>query len=188
MWALIEKNKISGIFTNPKSLIINDVKYPASIFNDWSESDLKDLGIYTIIEDAKNFADPFYYVNTNQEFTFKNNKVTASFGKATPKDLDDSEQNGFATPGLKSICREKIKSAAYSLLKSSDWYVIRKAEAGIEIPEAWETYRSAVRAKANEMDSLINDVKDVPSLQALYVYDPKTQTRPLGEWPESPDV
>ena len=188
MWALIENNKISGIFKNPKSLTINDVKYPASIFTDWQEDELKVLGIYPVIEDISNWKDPFYYTNTNQSFVYKSKKVTASFGTATPKDLDDVVVDGVKNQGLKSLCKDDLKAQAYSLLSGSDWYVVRKAEADIAIPEAWANYRSAVRTKAGEMEVLIDDADDVEALQSLYIYDPETQTRPLGEWPESPDV
>jgi hypothetical protein len=188
MWALVEKGKISAIFKNPKSLVINDVKYPASIFSDWQSDELQALGLYEVIEDVSNFKDPFYYINTDQEFVYKNKKVTASFGSATPKNLDDTNNSGETTPGLKSICKETIKSQAYSLLSGSDWYVIRKAEADIAIPEAWVNYRAAVRTKAGEMEALIDNAADVEVLQSLYIYNPETETRPLGEWPESPDV
>ena len=188
MWALIEKGKISAIFKNPKSLVINDVKYPSSIFSDWQSDELQALGLYEVIEDVSNFKDPFYYRNTDQEFVYKNKKVTASFGSATPKELDDIESGDTKIPGLKSVCKESVRSQAYSLLSESDWYVVRKAEADIAIPEAWANYRAAVRTKAGEMEVLIDNADDVEALQSLYIYNEETKTRPLGEWPESPDV
>ena len=40
MYALVENNEVKQIITNPKPLIIGDVRYPAKIFELWSESEL----------------------------------------------------------------------------------------------------------------------------------------------------
>mgnify|MGYP003337529545 FL=1 len=44
------------------------------------------------------------------------------------------------------------------------------------------THRTAVRTKANEMCTAIDDAADVDALAALYVYDDDGD-RPLGEFP-----
>jgi hypothetical protein len=64
--------------------------------------------------------------------------------------------------------------------------VVRNQEAGTAIPSDWSTFRTNVRSTASTMKGLIDGVSDVDGLEALYVYDPETGTRPLGEWPTAP--
>ena len=57
MYALVEDNEVKQIITNPKAMIIGDVRYPAKIFQLWSESELNAIGIYEVITDSTNFKD-----------------------------------------------------------------------------------------------------------------------------------
>lgn len=176
MWALVENNEISKVFNNPKAITIGDVNYPSNIFSVWSSDDLEGIGIYDVVIDNTNYKNPEYYINTDQSFTFADDTVTASYGTATARDLDT----------LKTNHKKIIDDQAYSLLQSNDWLVIRNQEAGTAIPSDWSTFRTNVRSTAATMKGLIDDVSDVPSLEALYVYSGNPATRPLGEWPTAP--
>ena len=90
MWALVENNEVSKVYTRPKAITIGDVSYPQNIFMLWSSEELEAIGIYSVVVDNSNFKNPSYYINTNQSFNFANDVVTASYGTATPKQLDDS--------------------------------------------------------------------------------------------------
>ena len=89
MYAIVEDNEIKKIITNPKPMIIDDVQYPAKIFQLWSKSELNNIGIYEVITDSTNKKDEAYYINTNEEYNFADNQVTRSWGTATPKRLND---------------------------------------------------------------------------------------------------
>ena len=171
MWALVEDNNVTQVFTRPKALTIGENQYQANIFNLWSTSELEALGIYEVVVDNTNLKDKEYYINTNQTFTFAEDTVTASYGTATAKDLDD----------LKTLHKEKINAHAGSLLAQYDWYTLRAADGGTAVPSNVATYRAAVRTTANDMCTKIDAVADVDALAALYVYS--TDSRPLGEWP-----
>ena len=171
MWALVEDNNVTQVFTRPKALIIGENQYQANIFNLWSTSELEALGIYEVVVDNTNLKDKEYYINTNQTFTFAEDTVTASYGTATARDLDD----------LKTVHKEKINAHAGSLLAQYDWYTLRAADGGTAVPSNVATYRAAVRTTANDMCTKIDAVADVDALAALYVYS--TDSRPLGEWP-----
>jgi len=188
MWAYIQNNQVTQVYTRPKSLTIGDVNYPANIFMLWSSDDLKAIGIYEIVLDNSNYKDPEYYINTNQSFVYSNGVVTASFGTATPKALDDSTDpdTGNVTKGLKSTHKDIINSQAYGLLQPNDWYVVRNADDGTAIPVEWSTYRANVRTTAADMVSKIDSVTTVDQLAALYVYSGEPPVRPLGEWPTPP--
>ena len=83
MWALVESNNVTQVYTRPKGLTIGDVNYPSNIFMLWSSSELEAIGIYEIVIDDSNFKDQEYYINTNQTFAFASGTVTATYGTAT---------------------------------------------------------------------------------------------------------
>ena len=199
MWALVESGSISKIFTRPTQLTIGDIKYPRNIFEIWSESELKSIGIYTIVIDNTNLKDSKYYINTNQSFNFASDTVTASYGTATAKPLDDvlftaqDETDGLGTEGeikqygLKPQHKAVINSQAGGILSDTDWMVIREADGGTAMPSNIKTWRASVRTKANSMCTQIDDATDVFALGTLYVYNNATPpVRPLGEFSTQP--
>ena len=190
MWALVENNEVSKVYTRPKAITIGDVSYPQNIMSSWSSSELEAIGIYEVIIDNSNYKNPEYYINTNQSFDFSNDKVTATYGTATAKELDDTTNpdTGNVTHGLKYNHKQTIKNQAYSLLQPNDWYVVREQEAGTEIPADWTTFRSGVRSTAADMQSKIDACTTVDELAALYIYnDAEPPVRPLGEFPTPPE-
>ena len=190
MWALVENNQVTQVYTRPKALTIGDVNYPQNIFMLWSSDELEAIGIYEVVVDNDNFKNPAYYINTNQSFDFANDVVTASYGEPTPKELDDTTDpdTGDVTHGLKWNHDQVIINQAYGLLQPNDWYVVRESEAGTAIPADWSTFRSGVRSTAADMQGKIDACTTVDELAALYEYNDATPpVRPLGEWPQSPD-
>ena len=201
MYALVEDNQITKIITNPKSIVIGDVRYPAKIFQLWSKSELNNIGIYEVITDLTNKKDEAYYINTNEEYNFADNQVTRSWGTATPKRLEDEDAvdevgenildddgNQVINYGLKTEKKRIIKQQASGLLAPTDWYVIKSSEvADYSVPTNVTTFRTNVRAKSNEMETQIDACTNVDELKALYEYtrqEDGTQTRPLAEFPE----
>jgi hypothetical protein len=189
MWARVESNTIVEILTRPKALTIGDTNYPSNIFELWDAGALRALGIFPVVQDNTNFKDKEYYINTNQTFTFADNKVTASYGTATAKSLDDSGSGENLVKGLKTLKKEVINNQAGGILTPTDWMVIRAAEGGTSVPSSITTKRAAVRTKANSMCAQIDGAANVDALAALYVYtntgteENPVFTRPLGELP-----
>jgi len=172
MYSLIENNEIKETFSNIRGLKINDIQYPRNIFTAWSEAERNAIGVYTIVQDDSNYKDGSLYTNTEVSYTFADGKVTASYGAATPKELND----------VKSQKKVAIKSQASELLTPLDWHVIKATEVeSYSVPEAITTYRADVRSTSNTMETAIDNAVDVDALAALYVYT--DGTRPLGEFP-----
>ena len=193
MWALVENNQVSKVYTRPKAITIGDVSYPQNIFMLWSSDELEAIGIYEVVVDDSNFKNPSYYINTDQSFDFANDVVTASYGTATAKALDDHTHTDPDTGeetlvhGLKWNHNQVIINQAYGLLQPNDWYVVIEQEAGTPIPADWSTFRTDVRSTAADMQSKIDACTTVDELAALYVYnDAEPPVRPLGEWPTPP--
>ena len=201
MYALVEDNEVKKIITKPKPMIIDDVQYPAKIFQLWSEAELNAIGIYKVVTDSSNKKDEQYYINTNEQYNYTDDEVTRSWGTATPKSLDDEDavdENGenildedgnqVINYGLKTEKKRIVKAQASGLLATTDWYVVKANEVeGYTVPENITTFRSDVRAKSNEMENQIDACTNVDELKALYEYtrqEDGTTTRPLAEFPK----
>ena len=204
MYAIVENNEVKKIITNPKSIVIGDVRYPAKIFQLWSASELNAIGIYEVITDSSNFKDEAYYNNTNEEYNFVDNQATRSWGTATPKRLNDEnavdedgenildeDGNQVINYGLKTEKKRIVKQQASGLLEKTDWHNHKALDDDTyTIPENIKTYRANVRAKSNEMENQIDACTNVDELKTLYEYvntgteeDPVIE-RPLAEFPE----
>ncbi len=197
MYALVEDNNITQFINQPKSIVVGDVRYPAKIFQLWSQSEKQAIGLYEVVVDKTNYKDPEYYNNTNSSYTFADGQVTESWGTATAKDLNDkngTDEDGneldpvVIIKGLKSQKKDIVKQQASGLLSPTDWYVIKATEVeDYSVPSNITTFRSDVRAKSNEMETMIDNCTTVDELKALYEYTEQedgTTTRPLPEFPE----
>ena len=204
MWGLVESGSITKIINNPKAMVIGDVQYSRNIFSSrWTKAEREAIGIYEVEFDNTNKKDEQWYVNTNQSFAFAGGKITASYGSATAKAHADTlytaqdESDGKGTEGevkaegLKTKLIRKVKAQAAGILQDTDWYIVRKADAGTAVPSAITNHRAAVRTKAAEMETAITNASDTPALETLYAYvntadegDPPVMERPLGEFPE----
>ena len=205
MYAIITDGSISKYVNHPKSLVIGDVQYPARIFSAWTASELAAIGIIEVTFDDSNKKDEQWYINTNQTYTYDASAgtVTATYGTATAKAHADTlwtsqdktdgkipegkDVGDVAVKGLKTILIENIKAQAAGILQDTDWYIVRKADAGTAVPSSITTHRAAVRTKAAEMETAITNASDTPALETLYTYTEQedgSNTRPLGELPE----
>ena len=197
MYALVEDNNITQFINQPKSIVVGDVRYPAKIFQLWSQSEKQAIGLYEVVVDKTNYKDPEYYNNTNSFYTFADGQVTESWGTATAKDLNDkngTDEDGneldpvVIIKGLKSQKKDIVKQQASGLLSPTDWYVIKATEVeDYSVPSNITIFRSDVRAKSNEMETMIDNCTTVDELKALYEYTEQedgTTTRPLPEFPE----
>ena len=202
MYALVEDSSITKLITNPKTMVIGDVRYPAKIFQLWSQSELNAIGIYEVTTDSTNFKDEKWYINTNESYAYSSGTVTRSWGTATPKahadslwtqkDLDDGdlpddkEVGDVKVEGLKTVLIRTLKQQVAGELSNTDWYITRNAEKTTAIPSNISTHRDAVRTKQAEMETAITNASNTPALETLYTYteqDDGSVTRPLGELP-----
>ena len=192
MYAKVENNQVVKVNSRLASF---SKAAPA-----WDAAQRAANGIYEVEYNTANLKDTRFYINGAESFTFANDKVIASYAPAIGKSLVDinavdednqplldDEGNQVVTPGLKTIEKKQIKAQAAGLLQSTDWYVVRKAEAGTEIPAEVTAYRTAVRAKSNEMEVAIDGAASVEALEALFTYTKganDVSSRPLGEFPK----
>ena len=201
MYAIITDGSISKYVNHPRPLVIGDVQYPARIFSAWTASELAAIGIIEVTFDNSNKKEDRWYNNTNQSYTYDASAgtVTAAYGTATAKAHADTlytaqdETDGKGTEGqvakrgLKYNLIKTIKQQAAGILQDTDWYIVRKADAGTAVPSSITNHRAAVRTKAAEMETAITNANDTPALETLYTYTEQEDgsvTRPLGELPK----
>ena len=205
MYALVESGSITKIFTHPKGFTLNENKYPQDIFYKWSKAEKEAIGIYEVETDSTNHKDEKWYINTNESFAFADGKVTRSWGTATAKAHADTlwtsqdktdgkipegkDVGDVAVEGLKTQLIRTVKQQAAGILEDTDWYIVRKADAGTAVPSSITTHRAAVRTKCAEMETAITNASDTPALETLYTYvntgteKNPVYERPLGELP-----
>jgi len=174
MWAIVKDNEITETFSNLKGLVIDNIQYSRNIFSfRWSEAERNAIGVYTIVRDNSNKKDDSLYTNTEVSYAFADGKVTASYGTANPKELED----------VKSQKKALIRQQASAILTATDWYVVKATEVeSYSVPEAVTTYRADARTASNDMESKIDACSTVDELAALYVYT--DGSRPLGDFPD----
>jgi hypothetical protein len=84
------------------------------------------------------------------------------YDKATESMVDTTEQ--VVTKGLKSNFIAQIKQTAGSLLQTTDWYVIRKAERNVDIPAEIALKRTQIVTEANRLET---DIQASTTVEAL---------------------
>ena len=133
---------------------IDGTSYPANWLRLTSIEEKNAINITEVEDQTTQYDDRFYW------------------GVDNPKQLDDitvtpEEGEPYVQHGLKHNWIAQVKDTAGKLLAQTDWMVIRKAERDVAIPEDTVTYRAAVVAEANRLETAINACSDVPALIAV---------------------
>jgi len=198
MYALIEGGVIAKTFNNPRRLVVNNIRYSTKIYSLWSKEEKEAIGLYEVVYDNSNKRDEDWYINTNETLSFADGVVTASYGSATARLLEDrnevdeddnplldSDGNQVVTKGLKTIKKEMIDRQCAGLLQDSDWRVIKAKETGTTMDAGWKSWRASVRTKCNSMQDQIDGASDVDALATLFTHTitDGVTSRPLGEFP-----
>ena len=154
---------------------IDGTSYPANWLRLTSIEEKNAVGITEVEDTQVHFDDRFYWgvdnpklLNDREESDEQGNplyvKVLGTVD-GLPAMVDSSER--LVTKGLKSQWIAQVKDTAGKLLAQTDWMVIRKAERDVAIPADTVTYRAAVVAEANRLETAINACSDVPALIAV---------------------
>ena len=87
----------------------------------------------------------------------------------------DSDKR-LVTSGLKTTCTSEVKSIANSLLKPTDYYIVRNEVESLAIPAEVSTYRAAVIAEQNRV---------VPAIAATTTVEGLITVMASVNWPEA---
>jgi hypothetical protein len=168
MWAKVVDGSVEEIIAHPKSIVDeNGIQHPRSIFSIWTKEEKIAIGIYDVIM-APTY-DSKYYISHDPTYAVDGDNVVQSIEKAGDHRLEDEDAvdedgNNILDPdgnqviniGLKSATIQKVKYQQESYLAQTDWTIVRKVDNGTEIPANIQTYRDAIRVKAEEMETAIS--------------------------------
>jgi len=159
------------IIKHPKSIEINSVLYPRTIFKD--SATLASLGIKAYREVTP---DSQYY--WNGEFTVDTSglEVVGTYA-STARDVDT----------LKAGMLFKANSAVASRHDAIDWYWSRAAKGGTAVPSNIATYATALYSEHETIKTAINAISDLAGVMA-YENKPHTETRKVKNTAEDGTV
>ena len=183
MWARIESNKIVEYYSQKKSIVLNNVRYSSQIFTIWTDAQRKDLGIVPVVISGSHLDTRFYIEKDYSDaIAGDGNSVIRTIGvkdsdkkleneDATDEDgnkLKDTDGNQIINYGLKHNAIQKVKAQQAGYLAQTDWYIIRKADAGTAIPSNIQTWRNAIRSDATAIETAITNAADMNAFIALH--------------------
>ena len=158
MWALLNSDEDTIVETifNPKAMTIGGIQYSRDIFKLWTVAERKAVGLVPITTTGSHL-DTTYYTEDNESYAISEDKasVVRTIGtKAADKVL--------AT--LKSQQVTNAKGICNGSLKNTDWYVTRKYERSVAIPDKIIAFRAAVLAVYTASKSAINGAANIGAL------------------------
>ena len=160
-WALIKDGSINRTFGNAEAFVhpVTGNQHPRNWLNLATSDELSDAGVIEITYSGshKNNA---YYNNTTSAPVYNSGAgtVVVTYG-SNAKTLSTLQANHSA----------QIKTRANNLLTPTDWYIARKTETSVAVPDKVTAFRTAVRTVYAAVKSAIAGAGDVAALAALYV-------------------
>ena len=149
----------------------NNVQYPRNWLQLSTEEERTALGITWEADPVR--ADDRYYWNGELDNPKALEDVEAVDEDGNPlwvQEWDEEAEAMVNTPvrlvtkGLKSAKIAEVNHTAGTILANTDWYVTRKTEREVDIPENVVTHRAAIVTEANRVETAIAEVTDVESL------------------------
>jgi len=147
------------------------INYPANWLRLSTAEEKKAIGI-TEVSDPTNYDGRFYNSDgsakslVDVDATYEEDDPDGTYKKGDLIKNPDGTQHVYY--GLKSVLIEAERNTVNSLLSLYDWYVTRKAEKGVAIPDTIATYRDGVRTAYETRKTEINNCADTAALVTLY--------------------
>ena len=198
MWAKLnsDKDTIEEIIVNPKTMTVDGITHPKTLFSLWTDAERKAIGIVPVTTSGTSL-DSKYYIEQDESFAIagdKNSVVRTIGQKAADKNLADVNEvwtqseiddgqapggtsandpkldddgNQIVTKGLKTLAKEKADVNANSLCQGFNWLIQRKVTADTAIPSAVVTYMAAVRTAHASICTAIDNASDIDAFKVL---------------------
>tara|TARA_R100001594_G_scaffold9176_4_gene22681 strand:- start:4595 stop:5128 length:534 start_codon:yes stop_codon:yes gene_type:complete len=135
----------------------NGIQHPPN-WHIWSSSDKAAAGLTEIVEETP---------PDSRLYTWS----MGSDGKIskTAKNLADTGSGDDLVLGVKSNLKQEVKNQQGALLAQTDWAIVRKADKGTAIPSNIQTWRDAIRSKATDMETAIDNAADTDAVADLFL-------------------
>ena len=210
MWAKLnsDKDTIEEIIVNPKTMTVDGITHPRTLFSLWTDAERKAIGIVPVTTSGTSLNEK-YYIEKNEAFAIagdKNSVVRTIGEKAADRKLDDEDAkdedgNQLLNPdgsktinyGLKTVAKNKATSNANDLLQGFNWLIQRKVTADTAVPSAVVTYMAAVRTAHASICTAIDNASDIDAFKVLhtteYNEDGSVKTiAKVDDWPDDSGV
>ena len=210
MWAKLnsDKDTIEEIIAHPKTMTVDGITHPRTLFSLWTDAERKAIGIVPVTTSGTPLNSK-YYIEQNESFAIagdKNSVVRTIGEKVADKKLDDEDakdedgnqllnDDGSKTInyGLKTNAKRKATSDANSLCQGFNWLIQRKVTADTAIPSAVVTYMAAVRTAHASICTAIDNASDMNAFIALHenVYNSDGTLKTIAkvdDWPDDSGV
>ena len=157
MWARVADDSIQEIINSPRIITIGGITHPRTMFTLWTDAERKAIGILPVTKAGH--LDSEYYTEQDPSYAIDEdgNAVTETITKAADKTLAD----------IKTQQLIKIKTRCNNLLANTDWYVARKYERSVAIPDKIIAFRAAVLTVYGASKSAINGAANIDALKTV---------------------
>jgi len=159
MWAKLNsaRNTIEEIIVNAKEITVDGIKHPKALFTLWTDAERKAIGILPVTEASH--LDSEYYVENSPSYAIESdgNSVTETITKSADNTLSIVKSSQLLT----------TKNKCNILLAPTDWYVTRKYERSVAIPDKIIAFRAAVLTVYGASKSAINGAANIDALKTV---------------------
>ena len=197
MWALVEDGNVIEVYSRPKSIVLNNVRYPSNMFTLYTEDEKKQIGIYEV--QLKGEPDTKFHTRGQSSFSYDSDKeiVNEDF-IVRDRALEDEEttdkddhDNFIIREGLKTQYQNRCKSKAHSLIQPYQWLVERSIYDNTKtIPSDVSTYVGDIRSSCETICTAIGNCSDLDALKVLFEDTRNeagevTKIAIMNDWPDS---
>ena len=154
-----------------RSFTHNEIQYPRNWLQNSTQKEKDAIGVTWEADPVR--ADDRYYWNgeidnpkamEDEDAKDKDgNQIYVQVYNPETEAMEDTEEK-LVTKGLKSTKIAEVNHTAGTILANTDWYVTRKVEREIDIPENVVTHRAAIVTECNRVEAAIAETTDVESL------------------------
>ena len=210
MWAKLnsDKDTIEEIIVNPKTMTVDGITHPKTLFSLWTDAERKAIGIVPVTTSGTSLNEK-YYIEKDEAFAIAGDKnsvvrtigVKDSDRKLADEDatdesgnkIKDRDGNQIINYGLKTQAKDRATNNANDLLQGFNWLIQRKVTADTAIPSAVVTYMAAVRTAHASICTAIDNASDIDAFKVLntteYNEDGSVKTiAKVQDWPDDSGV
>ena len=196
MWALVEDGNVIEVYSRPKSVVLNNVRYPSNMFTLYTEDEKKQIVIYEV--QLKGEPDTKFHTRGQSSFSYDSDKeivnedfiVKDKVLEDTVTTEKDDHDNFIIREGLKTQYQNRCKSKAYSLIQPYQWLVERSIYDNTKtIPSDVSTYVGDIRSSCETICTAIGNCSDLDALKVLFEDTRNeagevTKIAVLNDWPD----
>ena len=157
MWARVADDSIQEIINSPRIITIGGITHPRTMFTLWTDAERKAIGILPVTKAGH--LDSEYYTEQDPSYAIDED------GNAVTETITKAADNTLAT--VKTSQLNKIKIRCNNLLMSTDWYITRKYERSVAIPDKIIAFRAAVLTVYGASKSAINGAANIDALKTV---------------------